>query len=210
MLEVAEITGASGVPYYSQWESPGLVGHFLDGSLSPEDDPRWADSGARVPAEYGFWSTRACGLACLKMILAARGRQVPPMMRLVDRALAWGAYLPDGLRVIGMIYQPFSDWVRHDYGIAAEVAPDLTLDRLIQAATPRTPVIASVHHSIRWPPAIPPERGGHLVLVTGATADRIRLHNPSGLPGTSQADALMATSDFARFFAGRGLVVGSS
>jgi hypothetical protein len=29
-----------GVPYFSRWESPELVGRFLDGSLRAADDPR--------------------------------------------------------------------------------------------------------------------------------------------------------------------------
>ncbi len=52
-------------------------------------------------------------------------------------------------------------------------------------------------------------RGGHLVLVTGAGRGLLRLHNPSGLSAASQRDALVAVTDFARFFAQRGLVIGS-
>ncbi len=202
------MTDASGVPYFSQWESPDLVARFIDGSQPPASDPRWAASGARTPEEYEYWSTRVCGLACLKMILGWRGRPAIPMMRLVERALAWKAYIPDGDRVTGLIYRPFADWVGQEYGICAEVAADLPLEHLGQAASPGTPVIASVHSWIRWPDQNPPERGGHLVLVTGAAGGLVRLHNPSGLPGASQRDALVKTADFARFFAGRGLIIG--
>jgi hypothetical protein len=198
----------SGVPYYSQWESAELVPGFVDGSLRPADDPNWASSGARTRQEYEFWSTKVCGLACLKMIMAGRGLPVPPMMRLVERALGWKAYVPDGDRVAGLIYRPFAGWVGDEYGIAAEVAADLPVEALIAAASPGTPVMASVHSSIRWPDRAAPERGGHLVLVTGAADGVIRLHNPSGLPGTSQRDALVPVADFARFYAGRGLLIG--
>ena len=68
--------GASAVPYYSQWESPDLVPQFLDGSMASAADPRWAASGARTPAEYGFWAPRVCGLACLRMILSSRAAPV--------------------------------------------------------------------------------------------------------------------------------------
>jgi Peptidase_C39 like family len=203
----AEVLAASGVPYYSQWESPELVPRFLDGSLSAADDPNWAVSGARTPAEYGFWASRVCGLACLRMVLDGRGMPVPPMMPLVERALTWKAYIRDGDRVAGLIYKPFADWVGHDYGISATVVPDLTLEQVCASASPATPVIASVHHWIRWPNRIPPQTGGHLVLVTGAAGGVLRLHNPSGLPGASQRDALVQVTDFARFFAGRGLIV---
>ena len=48
---------------------------------------------------------------------------------------------------------------------------------------------------------------GRRVLVTGAADGVLRLHNPSGLPGASQRDARIRVADFARFFAGRGLIV---
>jgi hypothetical protein len=205
---MTDLTGSSGVPYYAQWESPELVARFIDGSLRPADDPRWPDSGARSPQEYEYWASKVCGLACLKMILAARSEPVPPMMRLLERALERGCYVRDGDRVIGMIYQPFADWVGQEFAIKAEVAGDLPLDTLTSAATPATPVIASVHSSIRYPDRVPAARGGHLVLVTGAGSGMVRLHNPSGLPGISQRDALIGTADFGRFFAGRGLIIG--
>jgi hypothetical protein len=83
----------------------------------------------------------------------------------------------------------------------------LPLDTITSVASPDTPVMASVHKWIRWPDRIPPQRGGHLVLVTGAAGALIRLHNPSGLPGASQRDAWVAVADFARFYAGRGLLI---
>lgn len=132
----ADVLGASGVPYYSQWESPELVPQFLAGSLSAADDPNWAASGARTPAEYAFWASRVCGLACLRMVLDSRGLPVPPVIRLVEQALTWNAYVRDGDRVEGLIYKPFADWVGHDYGISAAVVPDLTLDQVRASASP--------------------------------------------------------------------------
>ena len=203
----ADALDASGLPYYSQWESPELVPQFLDGSLSAADDPNWATSGAQTPAEYGFWASRACGLACLRMVLHSRGMPVPPVIRLVERALTWKAYVRDGDRVDGLIYKPFADWVGQDYGISATVVPDLTLEQVCSSASPAAPVIASVHSWIRWPDRTPPQTGGHLVLVTGAADGILRLHNPSGLPGASQRDARIPAADFGRFFARRGMIV---
>jgi hypothetical protein len=197
----------SGVPYFSQWESPELVARFVDGSLRAADDPRWASSGARTPAEYEFWSGKVCGVACLKMVLAGRGRPVPPTMRLVERALAHGAYVRDGDRVDGLVYQPFVAWIGAEHGIAAEVRRDLPVADLVSHAAAGTLVIASVHAWIRWPERTPPGRGGHLVLVTGVVDGMLRFHNPSGLPGISQRDALAGQADFARFAAGRGIVL---
>jgi hypothetical protein len=199
--------GVSAVPYFAQWESAELAQRFVDGSLDLADDPRWAASGARTAEEYRYWARKVCGLACLRMILAGRGLPVPPVMALVDLALSWGAYIPRGDRVAGLIYQPFADWVAADYRITAEVAPDLPLAAIAAAAAPGTPVIASVHPWIRWPARTPPERGGHLVLVTGSAAGELTLNNPSGLPGHSQQGARIPMADFGRFYAGRGMLV---
>ena len=196
-------------PFYSQWESPELVPSFLDGSLTAEQDPRWRCSGAASPAEYAYWADKTCGLACLKMILGARGVPVPAPMRLVGRALDWQAFvpIPGTSRVYGLIYRPFADWVRADYGIAAEVTAELTADGLAGRLAGGAVVIASVHPWVRWPDRVPPDRGGHLVLVTGRDGGQLILNNPSGLPGTSQHAARIALTDFARFYAGRGIVV---
>ncbi len=88
-----------------------------------------------------------------------------------------------------------------------DVVPALSMDRLSSSATPAAPVIASVRYSIRWPDSTPPETGGHLVLVAGAGGGQLRLHDPLGLPGSSQRDAVIAEEDFARFFAGRGMII---
>jgi len=198
---------ASDVPYFAQWESAELAQRFADGSVPLADDPRWAASGASTAAEYAYWANRVCGLACLKMIMSSRGLPVPQMMTLVERALSWKAYIPQDDRVAGLIYRPFANWVAAEYGITVEVAPDLPLDAVTAAASADTPVIASVHKWIRWPDREPPARGGHLVLVTGADDSLLRLHNPSGIPPASQRDALVPAADFARFYAGRGMLV---
>lgn len=198
---------AADVPYYCQWESPELVAGFLDGSLAAADDPRWAASGARTPREYAFWSFRACGMACLKMLLAARGQPVPPTMRLIERGLACGAYVVDGDAVHGMIYRTFAGWVSREYGITTEVMPELPVSVLAREAAAGAVVIASVHPWIRWPERTPPAGGGHLVLVTRASDGMLMLNNPSGLPGESQHGARIRVADFARFFAQRGILV---
>jgi hypothetical protein len=143
------------------------------------------------------------------MVLAARGEPVPPTIRLVERALDWQAFvpIPGTSRVHGLIYRPFTDWVRADYGIAAEVAAELTVEGLAGRLAAGAVVIASVHPWVRWPDRVPPDRGGHLVLVTGWRGGQLILNNPSGLPGISQHAALIARTDFARFYAGRGIVI---
>ncbi|HSZ39513.1 MAG TPA: hypothetical protein VK817_06110 [Trebonia sp.] len=111
-----------------------------------------------------------------------------------------------------VIYAPFARMAAAEFGVGVDVARELTIGEIAAAATPDTPVVASVHRWIRWPDRNPPERGGHLVLVTGALpagagAGALRLHNPSGFPGASQRDVMVQVTDFAKFFAGRGMLV---
>lgn len=57
------------IPYFSQWESPELVGAIICGDIAAEDDPRWAESGAATRAEYAFWSWRVCGIVRRRLLI---------------------------------------------------------------------------------------------------------------------------------------------
>lgn len=198
------LAGVVGVPYVSQFASPGRLAELLDGSLPAECDPAWASTGASDPGHYAFWAWRMCGMACLKMVLEARGTECPPLVPLAEECAGHGGYVVHADRVDGLIYAPFAEWVGHRFGLAVEVRTDLDADAVAGLVAAGRPVIASVHPSIREPGGPAPERrGGHLVLVFGVLDDgSLVLHNPSGRPGTR-----VTRADFAKFFAGRGMVV---
>ncbi|TWA20458.1 hypothetical protein FB005_1145 [Sinorhizobium medicae] len=46
------------------------------------------------------------------------------------------------------------------------------------------------------------------MLVTAASQEGIRFHNPSGHDRASQADVVLPLATFDRFFANRGIAVG--
>ena len=193
-------------PYFGQWETPALIGDIITGACRAEDDPAWAASGAESPAEYALWADHLCGVACLRMALAARGI-TPPRARELARILTrYGAYVeqPDGF-IRGLIYAPAITWLAEAHAIPAEII----LEREAQDISPLLAhgglFIASVHPAIRRPAEPAPGKGGHLVLVFGAEDGALRLHNPSGHDAPSQCDARVALTDFARFFAGRGI-----
>ena len=193
-------------PYFGQWETPALIGDIITGACRAEDDPAWAASGAESPAEYALWADHLCGVACLRMALAARG-VTPPRARDLARVLTgYGAYVeqPDGF-IRGLIYAPAITWLAEAHAIPAKII----LEREAQDISPLLAhgglFIASVHPAIRRPAEPAPGKGGHLVLVFGAEDGALRLHNPSGHDAPSQCDARVALTDFARFFAGRGI-----
>lgn len=195
------------VPYFCQWESADLAGAIIRKELRLEDDPAWRASGARDVDEYARWASHVCGMACLKMVLAAESGEVHPTLALMRRSLQYGAYTlaEDGV-IKGLIYAPFVRFVAQEFDMRAEVRVGLRADALPDLMTQAKYFMASVHPWIRWPDREPPAKGGHLVLVTRATPQHVVFHNPSGESGT-QADASVSLADFDRFFAGRGVAI---
>lgn len=198
------------VPYYSQWESASLVPEFISGTRSAAADPLWQKSGADTREEYAFWAPRMCGMACLRMALDCWGLPVPPSVPLVGEALEAGAYVRTGPDTVqGLIYAPFATWVTRRFGLRAEVRPQLAAETIDTEIMRGRLLLLSVHKTIRTLDAAPAQRGGHLVLAVGSGPAGVILHNPSGLPGRSQQYHRVPWADFDRFFAGRGVVLGS-
>jgi hypothetical protein len=193
-------------PYFGQWESPELIGDIISGQYRAEDDPAWAESGAESPKDYARWADHLCGVACLRMALAARGINPPPARHLARVLTRYGAYVEkeDGY-IRGLIYAPAITWLAETHAMPAEIILDRAAEDIPPLLANGGLFIASVHPAIRRPTEPAPGKGGHLVLVFGAEGDALRLHNPSGHDAASQADARVPMPDFARFFAGRGI-----
>ncbi|MFG2194856.1 C39 family peptidase [Streptomyces sp. NPDC048639] len=196
------------VPYYAQWESPGLVPAIIAGTTHASDDPLWPKSGAADAAEYAFWSWRICGMACLRMALDHWGHDVPPAVSLAEEFTDAGAYVRHADRVDGLIHAPFAAHVRQRWGLFAASRPELPARDLPAHLRAGRLVVLSVHPSVRDLAPDPPGRGGHLVLAVGVTPEAVVIHNPSGFPGRSQAFAQVPWADLDRFYAARGIVLG--
>lgn len=191
-------------PYFAQWESARLIRAFLAGRPA-ETDPLWAATGAASAEEYALWADHLCGMACLKMALAARGEIFPihNLRRLVQRH---GGYVETPQGIKGLIYAGAVAWLETQ-GIAAKTRVDLTAGRLAGLLRGHM-IIASVHPGIRRPERAPPRRGGHLVLVFGLDREgRLRFHNPSGDSLATRRDVRLTPRQFGRFFAGRGILL---
>ncbi|MFB7476839.1 C39 family peptidase [Kitasatospora sp. NPDC056184] len=202
-----EKSDAGPVPYHAQWVSADLVESIVLGTTSARDDPRWRESGAESRDDYDFWSWRSCGMACLNMALDHWLGVTLPTVVLAKRCMAAGGYVPKGEGLVGLIYQPFTEWVWEEFRLPAEVHTELSVESLRHAVVQGHLVMASVHPDIRRPARRAPGRGGHLVLVVGADDTHLYLNNPSGFAGESQSYAPVAFDDFTRFFAGRGILL---
>lgn len=193
------------IPYYAQWESSERAADFISGRLPLAGDPKWRESGAATQQEYATWANHICGMACLKMILAARTGRVYPTMRLTELARTHGAYVLEGEAIRGMIYAPFVKMIKAEFGIDAEVLTNLSADDIAPLLGDGSMFIASVHPSVRWLADPPPRKGGHLVLVEAANQCGLVFHNPSGHDSGSQSGVVAPVRTFELFFAGRGI-----
>ena len=198
------------VPYFSQWETPEMTLSVLaEGAAALLRDPLWRQSGAETVEDYARWAVNVCGMACLKMILAARG-ELHPTLALARTCTAYGGYVVNELdaSIKGLIYAPFVTYVRERFGLSAETMTGVATESIPGLLADRPFFIASVNSGIRWPERTPPSKGGHLVLVTAASGETLRFHNPSGHDAASQADVTLPLAVFDRFFANRGIAVG--
>ncbi|CAI0848015.1 Uncharacterised protein [Serratia proteamaculans] len=197
----------SSVPYICQWATPELAADLIAGRVTLADDVNWARSGARDRAEYIEWANHVCGMACLRMVLSHRDGEAPSLLELARRSLPYGAYVREGERIKGLIYAPFVDYVREQFALESEVRVGIEPEDLPQVLSQRRYFIASVHPGIRRPEQTPPQRGGHLVLVTAVEADCVTFHNPSGDSPATRQQVTLPLSSFGRFFAGRGIAI---
>ena len=196
------------VPFFSQWETPDMTMEVLaeGADVALRLDPLWQNSGAETPDEYAVWAANICGMACLKMILATRG-EIVPTIELARRCTSYGGYVVNEGSIKGLIYAPFVSFVREAFGLRAEVMTNVATAEIPAILARSRFFIASVSSWIRWPDREPPSKGGHLVLVTCASRQDFRFHNPSGHTSATQANAVLAPADFDRFFANRGIAV---
>lgn len=200
---------AKKIPYFPQIMSPELVHAFIFEGFDPVRDARWREFGTDDPAEYARLWKHVCGMACLKMILAARGIE-KSIYGLLRECMAYGGYVEeeDG-NIRGLIYRPFVKYVAATYGVDAEVKENWPVSELAQCLrrNPGFCCIASVHPSIRFNAEDPPKKGGHLVLAHGSDGKNLVFHNPSGTTLQNQQNARLNLADFDRYYAGRGILI---
>ncbi len=148
-MEIVDCT----VPYFSQWESPEMTLAVLsEGASALHCDPLWRNSGAETVEEYARWAVNVCGMACLKMILAARG-ELHPILSLARGCTCYGGYVVNqaDASIKGLIYAPFVTYVGERFGLAAQTLTNMPTTDIPEVLSERRFFIASVSSAIRWP-----------------------------------------------------------
>ncbi|MFK8851039.1 hypothetical protein [Streptomyces sp. Ac-502] len=129
------------------------------------------------------------------------------MRELLALALERACYVREpGGQVHGLIYRPFMAWIGAQFGFTCQLIENTPVHASAPAVRPGQALIASVSWEIRDPATHAPRRGGHLVLIHAAHAGTMRFHNPSGYSHNA-ASATLSLGVFARFHAGRGILV---
>jgi hypothetical protein len=191
----------------TQYATPSLIADIAYRGHPAGDDPNWAVSGAPDVASYSFWCSRICGIACLKMALAARDGTAPSLFELLTECIDYGGYVrrADG-SVGGLYYEPFTRLLRERHNMVSEVIADMPSARIIEELGAGRFVMASVHKEVRRPEFPSPGRGGHLVLVTHYQDGRFHFLNPSGHTPAA-VNATLAADVFDSFAAHRGIAL---
>lgn len=125
--------------------------------------PSYFENGFASEAEAQAWRDRACGIACVSMILSAKGQSTPPLGTLIKEGIERQAYVPE----VGWSHYGLASMLA-ERGIEAEVKALSGVDALIELLSLGKSAILSV--APRLTPAVSDgniKKSGHLILVHG-------------------------------------------
>lgn len=204
------------IPYYAQVASPELAHAIFEEGLNPGSDPSWQQWGCASAAEYAYWVDRACGIACVKMVVEGLGGPRRPMMEWIQDGLGRNGYLvtPDANGhplERGWVHRALAEQISA-CGFQASARP-ASLEEMVGFLGSGQALIASVSYELGKDAPVT-RQGGHLVVVTGADltgqgqAGCFYIHNPSGRSAAYRANARIEARRFAQAFSGRVILAG--
>lgn len=153
---------------------------------------------ANQGAEY--WGERACGIACLSMLLEYHGLPVPSMMDLLSIGVDSGAYCERGWIHQGLVN------VGAKFGLKGKLHTVENAEQLTDVLLHRGPSIVSVTHKL----PIDGRKGGHLIVVSAVDVlnqTGVTFRDPSGW-GANESN--VALERFFSSFSGRVISFGIS
>lgn len=206
------------IPYYAQVASPQLANAIFEEGLDPRSDPCWQQWGCASKDEYAYWVDRACGIACIKMVVEGFGGPQRPMMEWIQDALERDGYMVKAdangnLVERGWLHRVLAELI-NAAGFQAFSQP-ASIEDIAGYLDNGQVIIASVSYELGKDASIT-HKGGHLVVVIGVDitdegeVDNIYIHNPSGRLEQYQANARIEADRFSQAYSGRVILVGIS
>lgn len=205
------------IRYCCQFASPELVKDILEKKILARDDPRWEEFGFLTQEEYEFWCWRACGIACIKMVIETVSIVEIKINNLVKKVLDLGGYIiynKNGQFVDkGWYYKPLINLAK-EYNLKGKSFSYLTVQNICVEILKNHFVIASVDPNIiRYDKKeFTDKKGGHLVLIFGFKWKNkgcvgFYLHNSSGKRQETRENVFMPMEIFKRAFANKGFSI---
>lgn len=148
----------------------------------------WAgeDSGFPSLEEAGRWQSNACGIASLRMVIAAFTGRVPGYWDLLQQGLALGGY-----NEVGWIHAKLID-LAAAHGVPGRAHRRKTVADLAASLDAGNLAIASVTPAFLGgrlkPDGTVWGKGGHLVVALRTTAEGLACHHPSSIPEGNWVD----------------------
>ncbi len=125
------------------------------------DPSQWQEQGFTSRSEAEHWSHRACGTACVGMLIGYFRGHYPPLADILREGLESDAYSDRGWIHAGLAR------LLTTHGVPSQATPLGYPQELVAAIEARIPLIVSV--SDEFP--CDGRKGGHLVVVTGVVND---------------------------------------
>jgi hypothetical protein len=208
---------ANNVKYYCQFASPELTRGILEKRMPAEKDPRWREFGFEKPEDYEFWSWRACGIVCMKMIIETLCNIDKSVKDLLDEGIQLGGYVAydeNGKLVDKGWYYNALIKLAEKYNLNGKLFSYLSIKHICKEILDKHFVVASVDPGlIRYDKVKSNFTGGHVVLIYGfkwenGNCSGFYMHNPSGKEEKTRV-AYIPLNDFKKAFAERGFSIWS-
>ncbi|AKM78259.1 MAG: hypothetical protein UY31_C0012G0012 [Candidatus Wolfebacteria bacterium GW2011_GWE1_48_7] len=202
---------AETIPYQCQFATPELVADILEKRIKGEDDPNWNNFGFPDREEYAYWSWRACGVACLKMVVDFYALAGKTIGELTYEGVKLGGYDVSADR--GWFYKPLLNQAQN-YGLTGYTVSHFGIASICELMKKKRFFVASVNPSlIRFDKTgVNEEPGGHLVLVIGCRVksgaiEGFFIHNPSGKLDETRRKTFIPIDVFNKAYSKKGIAI---
>ncbi len=157
----------------------------------------WSNKGFSSYEEANLWNKKACGIACMKMVVESFGKENISLGNLIREAVSYGTYKPG----IGWIHLKLAQMIRGKFKLSAEAERGVPICSIKKVIEEGGLVIASVGFNFES------KKAGHLVVVLGyeiknGQVSGFYVHHPSSRNNKCMAREYVPIKSFIITFSG--------